>query len=312
MSNLKIMITGGAGFIGSHLTDKLALLNFELVVVDNLTSGQQSNVGSSARFYDVDITDEQLSDIFEKEKPDIVFHLAAQISVQSSMKDPYNDSRINVLGSINLFENCVKFGVKKVIYASSGGAIYGEPLYLPCDESHPINPLSHYGVAKYAVEKYLQVYKNSSGLEYTVLRFSNVYGPRQDPYGEAGVVAIFSKGMINGEPVMINGNGSQERDFLFVSDLVEALIKSINMADGEIINIGTGHGYSVNYVHDELKKHSGYMLKTLRGPEKPGEVFQIYLDSAKARDILGWIPEIPIEEGLRLTVDWFKNNLDSQ
>ena len=312
MSNLRIMITGGAGFIGSHLVDKLSALNFDIVVVDNLASGHQSNLGSSARFYNVDITDEHLSDIFEQEKPDIVFHLAAQISVQASMKDPYNDSRINVLGSINLFENCVRFGVKKVIYASSGGAIYGEPLYLPCDEAHPINPLSHYGVAKYAVEKYLQVYNNSFGLQYTVLRFSNVYGPRQDPHGEAGVVAIFSKGMINGEPLVINGSGSQERDFLFVSDLVDALTKSIDIADGEIINIGTGQGYSVNYVHDELKKHSGYMLDTSSGPEKPGEVFRIYLDSEKARDILGWVPKIPIEEGLRLTVDWFKNNLNGQ
>ena len=312
MSNLRIMITGGAGFIGSHLVDKLSALNFDLAVVDNLASGHQSNLGSSARFYNVDITDEHLSDIFEQEKPDIVFHLAAQISVQASMKDPYNDSRINVLGSINLFENCVRFGVKKVIYASSGGAIYGEPLYLPCDEAHPINPLSHYGVAKYAVEKYLQVYNNSFGLQYTVLRFSNVYGPRQDPHGEAGVVAIFSKGMINGEPLVINGSGSQERDFLFVSDLVDALTKSIDIADGEIINIGTGQGYSVNYVHDELKKYSGYMLDTSSGPEKPGEVFRIYLDSEKARDILGWVPKIPIEEGLRLTVDWFKNNLNGQ
>ena len=309
MSNVKVLVTGGAGFIGSHLVDRLSLLGFELVVVDNLTSGYRDNIESSLCFYDIDITDENLTSVFEQERPDIVFHLAAQISVQASMKDPYNDSKINILGSLNLFENCVKFGVKKVIYASSGGAIYGEPLYFPCDEFHPVNPLSHYGVAKYAVEKYLQVYKNTYGLEYTVLRFSNVYGPRQDPYGEAGVVAIFSKGMIRDEKLMINGSGSQERDFLFVDDLIGALIKSIDLADGEIINIGTGIGCSVNYLHDQLKKHSGYTSETLHDSEKPGEVFRIYLDPLKAREVLDWAPEIYIDQGLKMTVDWFKNKL---
>lgn len=310
MSNTKVMVTGGAGFIGSHVVDKLLQLGYGVVVVDNFSSGNRNNVNRAlpdASVYNVDIKSPSLENIFKLERPDLVCHLAAQISVQSSMKNPVGDANSNILGSINVMENCVRYGVKKVIYSSSGGAIYGEPTYLPCDEYHPINPLSNYGVSKYTVEKYLQVYKENFDLNYTILRLSNVYGPRQDPYGEAGVAAIFSMGMIEDKDLVINGAGDQERDFLFIVDLVQAIAKALDRADGEIVNLGNGVGYSINKVYSILKEQSGYVKNAQNGPAKPGEVFKIYLDVSKAQDVLGWRPTVSIEAGLKLTLDWFKN-----
>lgn len=310
MSITKVMVTGGAGFIGSHVVDKLLQLGYAVVVVDNFSSGDRDNVNRAlpnSSIYNIDITEPSLENIFRRERPDLVCHLAAQISVQSSMKYPVNDANSNILGSINVMENCVRYGVKKLIYASSGGAIYGEPKYLPCDERHPINPLSNYGVSKYAVEKYLQVYEENFDLNYTILRLSNVYGPRQDPYGEAGVAAIFSMGMIEDRELVINGTGDQERDFLFIVDLVQAIVNALDRADREIVNLGNGIGYSVNTVYSILKEHSGYVKNAQNGPAKPGEVFKIYLDVSKAQDVLGWKPTVPIATGLKLTMDWFKN-----
>tara|TARA_B100001750_G_C15493526_1_gene592747 strand:- start:1116 stop:2063 length:948 start_codon:yes stop_codon:yes gene_type:complete len=312
MSGKKILVTGGAGFIGSHIVDRLIDLGHEVTVVDSLSSGNVDNLPSNISIHQKDISDQDLSEVFEKETPEVVFHLAAQISVQDSMRNPSKDAVSNVLGSINVFENCVKYGVKKVIYTSSGGAMYGEPLYLPCDENHPVNPLSHYGVSKFAVEKYLHVHHASDGLNYTVLRLSNVYGPRQDPSGEAGVVAIFTQAMLSRSDLIINGSGDQERDFVYVGDVAEASALAIDNGSNEAFNICTGRGASVNEIYRLLKDAISYPGQATNGPAKPGEVFQIYLDPTKAMEKLGWQPDISLENGMRMTVDWFRRTMLAQ
>jgi UDP-glucose 4-epimerase len=307
MTAAKILVTGGGGFIGSHVVDRLLDLGHHVVVVDDFRSGRQSNLPSGVLLHRVDIASPELEEVFREEKPEFVCHYAAQISVQVSMQDPMNDANTNVRGSLNLLQNCVKYGVKKVIYTSSGGAIYGEPLYLPCDENHSVDPLSHYGVSKYAVEKYLHVYRKSHGLDYTVLRLSNVYGPRQDPYGEAGVVAIFSQAMLQGKPVVINGSGEQERDFVYVLDVVAASVAALEKGSGESFNIGTGRGVSINQIFSLLKEASGYDGEAFYGPAKPSEIFKIYLDNTKARQQLGWEPGFSLEEGLKEILPWFRD-----
>ena len=307
MTPTKVLVTGGGGFIGSHVVDRLLDLGHQVAVVDDLSSGHLSNIPSGVPLYRTDIADPALEDVFREERPDFVCHYAAQISVQLSMQDPLGDADTNVRGSLNLLQNCVLYGVKKVVFTSSGGAIYGEPQHLPCDETHSVYPLSHYGVSKYAVENYLYVYGQSHGLHYTILRLGNVYGPRQDPFGEAGVVAIFSQAMLQEKPLVINGSGEQERDFLYVLDVVEASIKALERGSGEAFNIGTGRGASVNEIYALLKKNAGYEGEAPHGPAKPGEVFKIYLDNTKARQQLGWEPRFSLEEGLKETLEWFRN-----
>ncbi len=213
---MKILVTGGAGFIGSHVADAFVNEGHEVVIVDDLSTGRKQNLNPKARFYEMDIRDPKLEEVFAHEKPDVVDHHAAQMSVRISVQDPLRDADINIRGSLNILENCVKHQVKKVIYISSGGAAYGEPEYLPCDEAHPVNPICQYGASKHTVEHYLYIYHVNYGLNYTVLRYPNVYGPRQDPHGEAGVVAIFTGQMLAGEQVVINGDGEQVRDFAYV------------------------------------------------------------------------------------------------
>lgn len=303
----KVLVTGGGGFIGSHVVDKLLELGHYVVVVDDFRSGRRSNLPADVPLHQIDIASPALDEVFREERPEFVCHYAAQISVQASMQDPLADADANILGSLNLLQNCVRYGVRKVVYTSSGGAVYGEPLYLPCDEDHSVHPLSHYGVSKYAVENYLRVYRQSHGLDYTVLRLSNVYGPRQDPFGEAGVVAIFSLAMLQGKPLVINGSGEQERDFLYVLDVVAASVVALEKGSGEAFNIGTGRGASVNEIYSLLKKNALYAGEASYGPAKPGEVFKIYLDATKARQHLGWEPQFSLEEGLKETLPWFRD-----
>jgi UDP-glucose 4-epimerase len=307
MTVAKVLVTGGAGFIGSHVVDRLLGIGHQVVVVDDFRSGRPSNLPPDITLYQTDIATPALEEVFREERPDLVCHYAAQISVQHSMKDPLEDSDTNIRGSLNLLQNCVRYGVRKVVYTSSGGAIYGEPLHLPCDETHPINPLSHYGVSKYTVENYLSVYRQSYGLDYTILRLSNVYGPRQDPFGEAGVVAIFSQAMLQGKPIIINGSGEQERDFLYVQDVVQASITALEGGSGDAFNIGTGKGASINEIFSLLKRVADYPGEASHGPAKPSEVFKIYLDVTKARQGLGWKPGFSLEEGLKDTLAWFRD-----
>ncbi len=307
MAAARALVTGGGGFIGSHAVDRLTGLGHHVAVVDDLRSGRLANLPAGATLYDIDIASPDLDDVIAHERPEYVFHFAGQISVQRSMQDPVLDAETNVRGSLNLLQNCVKYGVGKVVYTSSGGAIYGDPVYLPCDEAHPVRPLSHYGVSKYAVEKYLYVYGESAGLDYTVLRLGNVYGPRQDPQGEAGVVAIFSQAMLEGRPVTIFGAGEQERDFVHVYDVAEAAVMAMEKGSGKSFNIGAGLGSSINDIFRLLKRLTDYGGDAIYGPARTGEVFKIFLDISAARSGLGWEPGFSLEDGLRNTVDWFRS-----
>ncbi len=304
---MKILVTGGAGFIGSHVVDALIERGHEVAVVDDLSTGKREHVNPRARFYHLDIRDAKgLEEVFAAERPEIVNHQAARANVRESLEKPILYAEVNVIGSLNLLELSRKYGVEKFIYASTGGAVYGEPEYLPADEAHPINPLDPYGASKHFVEHYLYLYGVNYGLRYTILRYPNVYGPRQDPYGEAGVVAIFTGQMLRGEQAVINGSGEQERDFVYVGDIVEANLLALDRGDGGIYNLGWGFGTSINEIFARLKEITGYEKEAVHGPPKKGEVFKICLDATKARRELGWVPRISLDEGLRMTVEYFR------
>jgi len=303
---LKILVTGGAGFIGSNLVDALVGLNHDVVVVDNLSSGLRRNLNPKARFYEIDIRDKKLSEIFEREKPDTVDHHAAQIDVRKSGEDPVADAEANILGSLNVITNCLRFGVKRVVYASTGGAIYGDPQYLPADENHPINPISQYGVSKHTVEHYLHLYSIVNGLDYVILRYSNVYGQRQNPYGEAGVVAIFAIQMLTGKQPTIFGPGDKTRDYTHVSDIVKANIVALNKGKNAIYNIGTGVETSDQEIFDTLADVLGYKGKPIYAPVRKGEVYRISLDCSKARKELGWSPKLSLREGIAQTAEYYR------
>jgi UDP-glucose 4-epimerase len=304
---MKILVTGGAGFIGSHVADLFIKNGYEVVIVDDLSTGRQSNLNPAARFYKLDIRSPELAEVFEKERPDFVSHHAAQMDVRRSVAQPIFDADVNILGSINLIEAARKSGVKRIVYISTGGAVYGEPEYLPCDETHPINPICQYGASKHTVEHYLFMYQFMYGMDYTVLRYPNVYGPRQDPHGEAGVVAIFTGQMLNEVQVVINGDGEQERDFVFVGDCALANYLAVTRPNTNgIFNLGSGRGTNVNQIFDVLKKVTAYPLEAKHGPAKLGETRRIFLDAAKALKTLGWSPSVSLEDGLRQTVDYFR------
>ncbi len=303
----KILVTGGAGFIGSHVVDLFVAQGYEVVIVDDLSTGRASNLNPAAKFYQLDIRSPQLREVFEAEKPDYVSHHAAQMDVRRSVAQPLFDADINILGSINVIETAKDFDVKRFIYISTGGAVYGEPESLPCDESHPINPICQYGASKHTVEHYLYMYHVNYGLKYTVLRYPNVFGPRQDPHGEAGVVAIFAGKMLAGEAVMINGDGNQTRDFVYVGDCAKAnhLALTVDHQPG-IYNLGWGRPTSINEICSVLVNITGYTLPVEYGAAKVGETRHIYLDASKIKKDLGWEPTITLEQGLEKTVDYFK------
>lgn len=305
---MKILVTGGAGFIGSHVVDTFIANGHEVVVVDDLSTGRRSNLNPAATFYQIDIRSDDLSEVFEKEKPQVINHHAAQMDVRRSVVDPLFDADVNVLGSIKLIELSREHGVERFIYISTGGAVYGEPEYLPCDEAHPINPICPYGASKHTVEHYLYMYHELYGLDYVVLRYPNVYGPRQDPHGEAGVVAIFTGLMLKGDQVVINGDGDQERDFVFVGDCARANLLALTTQNSNtIFNLGEGKPTTVNDVYSELKNITDYQLSAVHGPAKVGETRRIYLEAKKAAQELDWQPSVGLGEGLTATVEYFKD-----
>ncbi|MEM4134250.1 MAG: SDR family oxidoreductase [Candidatus Micrarchaeia archaeon] len=308
---MKILVTGGAGFIGSNLVDTLIRKNHEVIVLDNLSTGKIENINENAVFYNIDLRDSlKLKSLFEKERPEIVYHLAAQINVRKSIKDPFYDESVNVVGSLNLLEYCKDYGVKRIIYSSSGGAVYGEPNKLPAPEEHKIKPLSHYGASKFAVESYLSVYNSIYGLDYITLRYANVYGPRQDFLGEAGVIAIFIKNALSEEPLTIFGDGNQTRDFIFVNDVVNANILSlIYRGNFKIFNIGTGIPTSINQIAKEIEKIVGKRIMIKREDAIKGEVRDTYLDISRAKRELGFLPSVSISDGIRLTFEWAKTTM---
>lgn len=303
----KCLITGGAGFIASHLADKLIELGHAVVIVDNFSTGLKKNVNQAAVFYELDIEDKKLSQIFEKEKPDIVFHYAAQIDVRKSVENPIESAKTNILGSLNVLENCKIYGVKKIVFASTGGAIYGEVDVIPTPEDYPQHPVSPYGIEKLIVERYLNFYKKEYNLDYLILRFANVYGPRQNSKGEAGVIAIFCDKMLRGEQPFINGSGGQTRDFVFVDDVVRANILGIEKDKIGIFNVGTAKETDINTIFDSLVNLFGLKITKKYAPQKPGEQKRSCLDFKKIKSEFGWEPKCDINSGLRKTLAFFKN-----
>ncbi len=302
---MKVLVTGGAGFIASHVTDHLIAAGVEVVVLDNFASGKRQSLNPRARLYEADIGGEGIRALFERERFDCIDHHAAQMNVRRSVEDPVFDARVNILGSLNLLQAAVASGVKKFVFASTGGAIYGEQLAFPADETHQTSPMSPYGVAKLAVEKYLAVYEEVYGLPYTVLRYANVYGPRQDPHGEAGVVAIFGQRLLAQEPAIINGDGEQTRDFIYVDDVVRANVLAVTTDLRGIYNVGTGIETSVNVLYTHLATHSGATGAPRHGLPKAGEQRRSVLDCRKLQTATGWTPTVLLDEGLRRTVAYF-------
>ncbi len=302
---MKILVTGGAGFIASQIADAYINLGHEVHIIDNLVTGNKTNINPKAVFHQIDIRDEKISDIFLKEKFDIVNHHAAQIDVRKSVSDPIYDTNVNIVGSVNLLQNAVNSGVKKMIFASSGGAIYGEQDYYPADEKHPEFPVSQYGVAKLAFEKYLHAYKFIYGIEYIALRYANVYGPRQNPHGEAGVIAIFTEKMLSGVTPVINGEGKQTRDYVFVGDVVQANVKALDCKESGAYNVGTGVESDVNTLFRIISSQIGN-FEEKHGEAKPGEQMRSVISTKKIESTMGWKLTTNLEEGLSRTVAWFK------
>jgi UDP-glucose 4-epimerase len=309
---MKILVTGGAGFIASHITDAYINEGHQVFVLDNLLTGFEKNINPEAVFIKKDIIDQSLSELFEKEKFDVVNHHAAQMDVRKSVADPSFDATTNILGTINLLQNCIKTGVKKFMFASTGGAVYGEQSYFPADESHPTQPLSPYGISKLTVEKYLYFYFAQHKLRYTILRYANIYGPRQNSMGEAGVVAIFSTKLLKGEQPIINGSGEQTRDYVFVGDVVRANLLTLNEESCDIYNIGTGIETDVNVLYKNLNKIVGKGQLEKHGPPAPGEQMRSVISSDKIFKKFKWRPSTNINDGLLQTVNFFKGELNLQ
>lgn len=304
---MKILVTGGAGFIGAHVVDTYLKLGHQVAVLDDLSRGRQENVNPQAKFVKGDIRDHQLVEgIFKTENIEVLNHHAAQISIRQSVENPLNDADVNILGLLNLLETGRKYGLKKVIFASSGGAIYGETDVLPTPENHPIKPYSPYGVSKYSSELYLNFYQQNYEVPAVVLRYANVYGPRQDPHGEAGVVAIFSQMLLANKTPLINGDGEQRRDFVYVGDVVKANIRALDVKDSLTVNIGTGISTSVNELFNLLGKITGVSVEANYGPPKKGEQRRSCLKIIRAKKLLDFEPRIKLKEGLKKTVEYFK------
>jgi UDP-glucose 4-epimerase len=306
-----IVVTGGAGFIGSHVVNELIEKNMGPIVIDNLSSGKIENLDPRALFYQQDITDlEMMERVFMLHKPRYVFHLAAQISVSQSVKDPIEDARINILGTLNLLNLSVKYGVEKFIFSSTGGAIYGDDVSeIPTSEKEFPKPFSPYGIAKFSVENYLRFYSEQYGLKYVALRYANVYGERQDPHGEAGVVAIFSKRMLANDEVIIFGDGENVRDYVYAGDVARANVLAMEKVENEVINIGTGIGTSVNELFALLKEITGYQKEPVYADPRPGDLRKSILKWDKAKELMGWEPTVKLEDGLVKTVEFFRTEM---
>lgn len=306
---MRVLVTGGAGFIGSHIVDQCIDAGHEVAVVDSLWAeggGKMTNLNPKATFYHADITDAAtLTRIFDEVQPEIVSHQAAQHSVSVSTKDPITDARVNVLGLLNILMNSTRVGVHKIVFASSG-ATYGTPARLPIDEDVLQRPESPYGITKMVAEHYLRYWQEANGLTYTALRYGNVYGPRQDPNGEAGVIAIFAKRFLAHEPVRIDWDGEQRKDYVFVRDVARANLLAFERGDNEIFCIGTGQPVSVNEIYEDLATITQYRPEIVQAPKRPGDIYLAYFNSSKAERLLDWKPSVNFTEGVKATVEYFK------
>ncbi len=305
---MKILVTGGAGFIGSHITDLLVSQGYAVEVLDDLSSGFRENLPNSVKLHAEDIQSPAASVLMKQNRYDVLVHHAAQMDVRRSVQDPAFDVSVNVLGLINLMEAGRESGLKKVIFASTGGAIYGEPEAGPQCEMHPQQPLSPYGISKLTSEKLLHFYFSEYGIQYVALRYGNVYGPRQNSHGEAGVIAIFTERLLSGEPTTIHGDGLQTRDYVYVEDVARANLAALNFSgESAAFNIGTGMETDVVTLHGKLQEVTGSEKKAVHGPQKPGEQRRSVLDCNQAARQLSWKPETSLDAGLRETVNWFKS-----
>ncbi len=306
-------MTGGAGFIGSHVVDAYVAAGHEVAVLDNFKTGSEANLNPAAQVHRLDLRDQPGVDkAIAAFRPEVVNHHAAQSEVPRSVEDPAYDAQVNIVGGLNLLKSAYDHGVRKVIFISTGGALYGEPDVVPADEDHPIRPLSPYGTSKFAFEQYLGTFKRTFGLEYTVLRYANIYGARQDFHAEEGrVIAIFSSRMLAGKPVTIDGDGEQSRDMLHVGDVATANLAALERGAGGTFHISTGVPVTINDLYRKLSLLTGNQQPPRHGPRRKGDVYRIALDNGRARRELGWEPQVALEEGLSLTVDYFREQVSS-
>ncbi|MGB4018389.1 MAG: NAD-dependent epimerase/dehydratase family protein [Syntrophomonadaceae bacterium] len=303
----KVLVTGGAGFIGSHVVDALISLGHEAVVIDNLTAGKLENIHKKAKLYPIDINDNKLGEIFTKEKPDYVIHLAAQTQVTKSITNPRFDAEVNINGTISLLQQCALHRTKKLIYSSSG-AVYGHSQRLPIKEEEMTRPVSFYGLSKYAAEQYIQLFGVLYELDYTILRYSNVYGLRQNPHGESGVLAIYINNLLKNRDLIVHGDGEQTRDFIFVKDVARANLQALHYGSREIINISSNTGTSINQLISKLNALIKNKQKIIYGEERPGDIKHSRLDNDKARRLLHWEPAYSLVEGLKETIDYVNSS----
>jgi len=305
---MNILVTGGAGFIGSNIVDAYLEMGNTVVVIDDLYSGREKNVPQGATFFKMDIRDQKLIEVFKKYSIEFVNHQAARGDVRGSVERPIEYADVNVCGGINLLQCCMKSNVKGFIYSSTGGCVYGEPKFIPTTEEHPMQPRDPYGASKASFELYLETYRQLYGLEYTIFRYPNVYGPRQNPFGEAGVVSIFTKKMLQGQQVIINGDGTQERDYIFVKDVVRANLLATENNGNTVFNLGSSKGINVNQIFHELKKITGYSKDPVFGPPKLGEVQRSILSAEKIKKHWGWEQKFALSEGLQQTVNYIQTH----
>ncbi|QJD85251.1 NAD-dependent epimerase/dehydratase family protein [Cohnella herbarum] len=305
---MNVLVTGGAGFIASNLVDSLLYEGYRVTVVDNLTKGDSSHVSAKASFYQANILDNKLDRIFSDTCPEVVFHFAAQVDVQTSMNRPEHDAMSNIIGTINVLQCCIKYGVKKIIYASTA-AVYGVPSFIPLSEEHPKNPISFYGASKYAPERYIELFSELHGLDYTILRYANAYGMRQDPSGEGGVVSIFLSKLLKGKPIVIFGDGEHTRDFVYVKDIVAANLAAISEGRNQIYNVSCNRQTSINQLLRLICKLTGRSFEPMYSPARKGEIIHSCLNNTKAVLELGWKPQYDLEHGLQETINYYRENL---
>jgi UDP-glucose 4-epimerase len=306
---LNLLVTGGAGFIGSNLADALIADGHNVTIIDDLSTGRMDNIPKDADFHQIDISSPVVDKIFKQGKFDQVFHLAAQMDVRKSVQNPIFDADVNILGGINLLQISIKHGIKKFVFSSTGGAIYGEQDYYPANEKHPANPISPYGVSKLALEKYLHYYWAEYKLPYVSLRYANVYGPRQNEKGEAGVVAIFCSRLLSGQEAVVNGDGLQTRDFVYVDDVVKSNLLAMSYDKNGCLNVGTAKEIDINTVYEMIKSATGSSQQRKNGPAKPGEQKRSCITYDLIQKEMGWSPSIALEEGIQKTADYFKTKL---